>query len=219
MKHAQLFVVVILAAVGLAASGLWLWTAQQAWKGVMLERRVGLGEQVSPETLVSLWQQTRALDQTLFPTQHVGLPGFVGQLLIMDQRIPLEVRSEVLADSIHATANALARNPASAHGWARLAWLNQMQGGPPEESVAYLRMSFFAAPAEKNLLFWRILAAGAHKKHWDDDFETILKRQIINAWRVSPKVLVQTAKDAGILSMAEEALAEQGIHLDHADAT
>ena len=67
----------------------------------------------------------------------------------------VDIRVDALLGGEAAMRNALAREPAHCDGWARLAWFEQMIGGPSEEVVDMLRLSFYTAPEKRSLVFWQ----------------------------------------------------------------
>ncbi len=202
----QLLVAGLAALAALIFSLLWLFTAQNSWKGVMLERRINQGEQVSGQTLVKVWKDIQDLDSSFLTGGHVHLPVLAGQLMVLDDSIPLEDRGLALLRAEDAAFTALAREPAHSFTWARLAWFRYIQEGPSAESLSFLRMSIYTAPAKRSLLFWRLRLSALHRQFWDDDFENLVKRQIVFAWRVSPGRLAATASESGIENLAREVL-------------
>lgn len=193
--------VLILTAVflaGWAGAALWLVTAQKSRPGVMFERRIKQGTPVAEKTLIRMWQQVEGLDRTWLPGRHVHLPGLVSHLVIMNAGLPIDLRAAAVVGGEEATLNALAREPADAHAWARLAMFRHLKRGPSREVVSALRLSIYAAPAMKSLVFWRIRMAGLCQAHWDAEFEGLVKRQIVLAQRISPRKLAATLADANM---------------------
>jgi hypothetical protein len=186
---------------------LWLFTAQSSWKGVMLERRINKGEQVSGQTLVKVWEDIQDLDSSFLTGGHVHLPVLAGQLMVLDESIPLEDRGLALLRAEEAAFAALAREPAHSFTWARLAWFRYMQEGPSAESLSFLRMSIYTAPAKRSLLFWRLRLSALHRQFWDDDFENLVKRQIVFAWRVSPRELSSVVSGTDMEDMVNQIIA------------
>ncbi|MGM0428546.1 MAG: hypothetical protein ACQEQ7_15080 [Thermodesulfobacteriota bacterium] len=174
---------------GFSAAAIWLATAHKSWHGVMFERKIKLEEEVSRKTLIKAWEQVQGLDRTFLPGRHFHLPGLVAQLVIMDDGLPIHLRAEALVSGKESTLNTLAREPADAHAWARLAMFRHMENGPSPAVVSALRMSIYAAPAMKSLVFWRIRMAGLCYVHWDPKFETLVIQQILLAQRISPRKL------------------------------
>ena len=189
MRNLQIWVIVGVALVGFFASGLWFYTGQKSWKGVMLERKVNRGEDISAETLVQVWDHVRDLDRMFLTGRHVHLPGLASRLVVADENIAIEKRAEVLVAGEDSVRNALAREPANSHAWARLAWFRYVQGGPSKDVVDALRMSIYTAPAKNSLLFWRIEMARLNRDYWTPEFEHLVNRQTAYAARVSQKQL------------------------------
>ena len=218
MRRLELVAVAVIAVAGLAAAGLWAWTGQKSWKALMLERQVRMERQVSPKTLLEVWDRAQDLDKTFLPGTHVHLPGLVAHMMVMENRIPVEKRAAALVAGDASIRNALAREPAHAHGWARLAWFDQLYNGPSPDVVAALRMSVYTAPARNSLLFWRLESAGANSEYWDADFKNLLRRQVMYAWRVSPQRLAETVAKTPMEPVAADALSgspEDEKHFEH----
>ena len=194
----QVLIMGALALTALVLSLLWLLTAFNSWKGVMLERRVNQGQSISPDTLLSVWDQIKEVDKAFLPGTHLHLPGLAGQLIIMNQELPVETRAEVLLRSEESIINALTRDPAQTFSWARLAWFRHLEKGPSPEVVEALRMSIYTAPAKRSLLFWRIGMAGRSRMHWDQEFENLVRRQLIYGQRVSKTRLENVAGESGL---------------------
>jgi len=203
-RQIQVLIIAVVAMAGLAASGVWLWTTQKSWKAVMLERSVNRDQEVSTQTLVQVWEQSRNLDKTLLPGPHVHLRGLISQIMIADLELPEKERALALIDGQESIQNALARDPANSHSWARLAWYSYLLDGPSEEVVAKLKMSIYTAPAKKSLIFWRIGMAEMCRNFWDQDFENLLTRQIYLAWRISPRQLSSAVSGTDMEDMVQK---------------
>jgi hypothetical protein len=203
-RQVQVLIIAVVAMAGLAASGVWLWTAQKSWKAVMFERSVNRDQDVSTQTLVQVWEQSRNLGKTFLPGPHVHLPGLISQIMIADLEIPEEERALALIYGQESIQNALARDPAHSHSWARLAWYSYLLDGPSQEVLARLKMSIYTAPAKRNLIFWRIRMAGMCRDFWDQDFENLLTRQINLALRISPRQLSSAVSGTDMEDMVNE---------------
>lgn len=206
MRRFELILVGVVAVVGLLAAGVWAYTGVKSWKAEMLERKVNMGGEVSPETLVEVWEQARGLDETFLTGTHVHLPGLAAQMVVLEDRLPMAIRVEALMDGEASVRNALAREPAHSHGWARLAWFEQFQNGPSPRVVDALRMSIYTAPAKKSLLLWRIETAGVNREHWDDEFENLVRRQVVYGERVAPGRLEEVLESTGMEDLAGEGI-------------
>ena len=203
----QLLVVCLFALAGLLASGVWLWTAQEGWKGVMLQRQINLDRKISGERLFEVWKDLQGLDESLLPGRHVAYPALAGLLVILDESLPADVRTAVLRDAAASARNALAREPADASTWARLAWFAFLQKGPSPEVVSALGMSIYTAPSHRRLMNWRIEMAARNRAFWNDGFENLVRRQIQNSWEANPDRLAQAVLTSGLVPMAREVLA------------
>jgi hypothetical protein len=205
-RQIQVLIIAVVALAGLVASGIWLWTGQKSWKAVMLERSINQDQKVSSQTLVKVWEHSRELDKTFLPGRHVHLPGLLSQLAVQDESLPQEIRAMALVEGHGSIHNSLARNPASSHSWSWLAWYSYLLNGPSEDVVSGLRMSIYTAPAKSSLIFWRISMAGLCRDFWDEEFESLIRRQINLAWRVSPGKLSSAMSGRDMEEMVIEIL-------------
>jgi hypothetical protein len=196
--------------VGLASSLVWLATAQRAWPGVMFERRVLMEEPMTAETPVQVWDRIRGLEAGRLSGPHVHLPGLAAQLALQMGELDEPRRKEVFEQGRSQTRLALAREPAAAHAWARLATYRMSAGGPSEAVVAALRMSIYAAPAMKSLVFWRIRMAGLCRAHWDPEFENLIRRQIVLGRRISAQKLAATVAGSHLEALSRQVSDEIG---------
>jgi len=204
--RAQLLILTLLALAGLGASGLWLWTAQKSCLGLMIERRISQDQPVSPKTLVQVWEQSRNLEQAVLPGRHLHLPGLLSQFIVFNHELPRELRAEALVEGQESAHMALARDPAHAHAWARLAGYSYIFNGPSPDTLAALKMSIYAAPAKRSLMFWRLNLAGACRDYWNEEFEDLIRRQIILAWRISPPRLAEIAVESDMVNLTRQVL-------------
>lgn len=78
--------------------------------------------------------------------------------------------------------------------------------GVSPEVISALRMSVYCMPAGRSLVFWRIRMSGLNRQFWDEDFEALLRRQIIYAWRISPQMLARTAVETDMEGLARQVL-------------
>ena len=217
MKTIQLKGIAAAAFILLILSGIWLWTGMQSWKGVMLERGFEQDRNLSSVTLKQAWESSRDLPDMFLPGRHVHYPGLAAQLLILDEGIDLQKRAQVLLQGREGMYTALAREPAHAHAWARLAWVEHMLQGPSPEAVSALAMSMYAAPADRSLVYWRISMSAANETYWDPGFESILRRQMIHAWRISPDRLARTVVETDMVEKSRQALAAAREDLERFD--
>ena len=193
-RPVELAVIACLAFIGVASAILWLATVSASWPAVLLERAVTLKEKIPPASLLSVWEKSRSLDTALLPGPHLHLPGMVGQQLLEGAALSGEHRAEVLQAAEQATRSALLREPAAPRAWARLAWFQQLRQGSPYGILDAVRMSAFLAPSDRGLVFWRLTTAGAYRPYWDADLETMMRRQVLLAWRIKPSRLAAVAK-------------------------
>lgn len=206
MHRIQLFITAGVCLAGLILSGMWLWTGHKSWQGFMLERRVEQSQPVTAVALLEVWEESRGLERTILPGRHVHLTGLTAQLLVQEQEIDPGRRADVLVQGLEAARHALGRDPAEAHAWARKAWMEYALNGVSPEVISSLRMSVYCMPAGRSLVFWRIRMSGLNRQFWDEDFEALLRRQIIYAWRISPQMLARTAVEKEMEELARQVL-------------
>ncbi len=207
MKNIQLKLIAAAVCLALMFSLLWLWTAQQSWKGVILERGFEQGQDFSPEALLEAWEANRDIAGTVLPGRHVHYCGLASQLIAAEQNIESRTRAIALVDGMDCIRKALTREPADAHAWARLAWFEYYYlNGPSPEVLKPLRMSMYCQPAGRSLVFWRVRMSGMNQEFWDPDFESLLRRQIVLAWRLSRERLARVAVETEMKAFVRKTL-------------
>ncbi|HLW28096.1 MAG TPA: hypothetical protein VKY54_10200 [Kiloniellales bacterium] len=101
---------------------------------------------------------------------------------------------------------ALRQAPAKPYAWARLAYVEQGLGAPPERVIQLLRQSIYIGPAEPVLALWRLRLAAFLRPWWDDDFAALLPRQAAAAWNGPRRGLVELSLDHDLLDVIREGL-------------
>ncbi len=155
----QGMLITAIALLGLVPAILWLWTAWQQWPAHLVQRAISRGEPVDTVTLQRIWADTQGVEGSILPGRHLHLPGMIGQLLLERDELPADHRREIQLIAEQAARRALARDPADARAWARLAWFVELRRGPAAEILAALQMSHYLAPTDPALLAWRDKAA------------------------------------------------------------
>ncbi|RQD67737.1 MAG: hypothetical protein D5R98_00575 [Desulfonatronovibrio sp. MSAO_Bac4] len=172
----------------------------------MLQRQVNAGENISATTLQKVWEKTENLENTFMPGRHVHYPGLVSQLIILEKSLPLEFRTRVFSAGEDAIIKALSREPADAFAWARLCWFEILQNGPGENSLNALKMSVYTAPAKRSLIFWRLEMLALHINDWNTEIESLVRRQIEYAWKISPRRTASWAASSELTEMLRDVL-------------
>lgn len=204
---------------GLLVAGLWLVTAGKSWPGVLIERSILRNEAVSMDNFQAFWSTSAELIDTILPGSHLHLPGLVGYTLARSTNLPAHNhRAEILHQAEQRTRQALLRDPAAPHAWARLAWFLDIRQGSPIELLSALRMSMYLAPADTALVFWRIKTAARYQAFWNADFEHLLARQVAIGWRIAPHRLVQVAKTTQLHDWIRAVLSRNVADIDTFDA-
>ena len=189
----EALLIALFASAVLFFAALWLTTEWRTWWRVPLQQQLDQGSAPSLESLQRLYVESHGVEQSWLSGSHLHYPGLVGQLLLEGHPLPLAERIEIGERSEKATRSALAREPANAQAWARLAWLRHLGYYPVSEILDPLRLSMQMAPAQRGLLLWRLELAAIYQSAWDEEFERLLERQVVYAWRASPRGLVTLA--------------------------
>ena len=103
-------------------------------------------------------------------------------------------------------AEALRRAPVRPYAWARLAYLDLLLGGPPEQMIDSLRLSIYTGPNQRQLALLRLELAARAPASWDAGFRASLVRQPAPAWAVRPSQLARLAASDAILALTRDAL-------------
>lgn len=116
-------------------------------------------------------------------------------------------RGKILLDqSIQAHSDALARRPADAHAWTRLARLILVRDGLTPGLVPYLRMAIRTAPSDPRLVLARLDLAFLAWPMMDNTTREMIAEQIRIAARINTKSLAKLAKERFALEIARDAL-------------
>ena len=153
-----------------------------------------------------MWEQCLGLERTLLPGRHTHYPALAAQVLAKGEGFDSDRMTAALAQGLESARHALAREPADAYAWARKAWMEYSLNGESPVIINALRMSVYCKPAGESLVFWRIYMSGLNRVFWDPDFESMLRRQIIQAWNISPHRLVSTVEEMGMEDLARQVL-------------
>ncbi len=206
MRSIQLKIIAAFCLVGLILSGIWLWTGHKSWPGLMLERQVEKDRLVPEDALLKVWNQCIGLERTLLPGRHTHYSALAAQVLADGEKFDSGQVTAALVQGLESARHALAREPADAHAWARKAWMEYSLNGESLRVINALRMSVYCKPAGESLIFWRIYMSGLNREFWDSDFESLLRRQIIQAWNISPHRLVSTVEGVDMEDIARQVL-------------
>ena len=207
-----------LALCGFVAACLWLAGEWRDWPGVMIERAIKQQEPVATDKLLAFWEPNKEMGSPALPGRNPHLAGLAGYTLAQDTSLAVFQRAEMLLQAEQLTRAALSREPADARAWARLAWLLDSRKGPTDQLLAALRMSLYCAPADVHLVFWRLRSAATYRSAWDADLESLLARQVILGWRVSPARLAKVAKAGALQDWMRTVLHDHGADTDQFDA-
>jgi hypothetical protein len=80
----------------------------------------------------------------------------------------------------------LARSPANAYAWMRLARVEALLGGPPERFTGALEMSYMTGRHEPLLYLPRLSLAFRHWDRLDHEVRQLTEWQIREAWKEMP---------------------------------
>ncbi|MDW7712457.1 MAG: hypothetical protein SCH98_18490 [Deferrisomatales bacterium] len=207
MTRREACLVVAAALAALAGAAVWLAAEGRAWPVFLVERLLLQGKEVPPEALHAAWERAPDPEEALLPGRSLHYRSLLAVPLTADPDRPLAERVELLAAALPDAESALARDPADAHAWARLAYLRHGLHGPSPAVVAALRMSVYAAPAQPDLLNWRLELAARSRDYWDPDFADLVRSQLLRSWEANPRALARTAAASGLAPLAREALA------------
>ena len=192
----------------LVASLIWLNTAWRSWPGVQLQRSLDQKLVISADSLLSIWEEGNTLANTFLPGTHVHLPGLAGEQLLQKEKLTVGRRAEILLATERSIKTALLRDPAEPRAWARLALIRSLRQSAPADILSALQMSVYLAPADKNLLFWRLKLAAPHYRDWAPELKELFARQVVIGSRISPKELASAAQTEPVQAWIHEILVE-----------
>jgi hypothetical protein len=108
----------------------------------------------------------------------------------------------------------LARSPANAYGWARLAYMQIQTEGITPSAASMLQLSLKTGPYEPSLALSRLSMAMMLFNYLDDATKAVLPSLIRLAWNEDPEQLAQAAKRGNFVSMVEQSLRNDPADLD-----
>lgn len=100
--------------------------------------------------------------------------------------------TDTLEKTEHAIKQALVLSPANAYLWYRLATVQLLLQQPPEKIANALRMSIMTGSSEAGFLIARLGLALMVSSAFSEEDVDLLRLQIINAWKLQPKVFLAT---------------------------
>ncbi len=128
----------------------------------------------------------------------------LGRLMLAERKPVIDAGTD-LAPVREDLAQGLARAPSNPYAWARLAYVEDLQRGPTDAAMAYLRMSVLTGPYEDRLLLVRLdVVLRGWERVLPEDAGLFL-RQARLAWKRSPKEvanLVRSTKRADVILLA-----------------
>ncbi len=114
--------------------------------------------------------------------------------------------NEFLADSLTGLKAGLARAPANAFAWTRLAYAETLLNGPSPAAAAALRMSLVAAPYEPRLLTVRLELCLRSWDYFAPADRVLVGAQIRTAWRHAPGRVMELVRRTRRATAVLEAL-------------
>lgn len=115
-------------------------------------------------------------------------------------------RNRLIGAAITATEQGLARNPAQAGAWARLAYMRALLDDRPGAAAA-LRLSFLAGAVSPQIMASRLSLGLYLLDDLDAEQRSLLARQIRLLWVVQPTALTDIASEPDAQAFLSEALA------------
>jgi len=137
----------------------------------------------------------------------------LGMLLVLDHKRARAEDAPAPASSLPALSASLAEAPVHPLSWAYLAEAALLEEDDPARVFRYLKQSYRVAPIEPSFFFYRLGLALKCRRHWDDTFQTMLRRELQSifrraGWHPNRKRLIQLAKNHSVfLAFVERQLA------------
>lgn len=111
-----------------------------------------------------------------------------------------------LQRAVDALRTGLARAPANAYAWARLAYAEALARGWSPLAVASLRLALITAPYEPQLLWSRLRMAFLAWPEMTGDDQEVVYQQIRYAWQTNPPELARLASELNRTDLVRAAL-------------
>lgn len=207
MRRLEYSLIFLIALLALGVSVAWFTAEKNAWRVSLVERLVLTGKQVDPKKLSWTLEQAANLESALLlvarPHAHALLSA---RLVATDQNLTPVRYLDIMHSARASAKRALAREPADAHAWARLAYFKHVLDGPAPEVLTALRLSIYFAPSQRNLILWRLGMAAQNQAYWDEKTAHLVRSQIRKAWRMNPRSLVIMAVTHELVPLVRVAL-------------
>jgi hypothetical protein len=163
---------------------------------------------VSARELDALVQsRTRGLAWT--DSGHTRLQLAAAEILLAQREVGGGTRYHALmAQALTALRDGLARAPADAYGWTRLAYARLALGEPADRVVPVLAMAIETAPVEATLIYPRLELCLIEWPYFAQAKPELFQQQIQLAWAQSRLRLVRLARSTSRLDAVRNALPE-----------
>lgn len=190
----------------LAAAGVWLWTEVVHHRESLLVDQVLSGKTPDTDALAEVFSSNMESRKDILPGRYLFFPGILAVAAADIPDLPEAVRLHWLKLARQGLPAALMREPANSRAWLYLAYTTWLFDGPGPSVNDALRMSIYTAPADSQILLWRLKLAILNKNFQDGNFNDLLLRQIQLAWCLAPKSLARIAESYGIETLVRQAL-------------
>ncbi len=217
-RSKELVLILLVTLIGMGMALMWLVSAARAWPVLQVARLLTREQPVATERLVSVLEKAWELNTPFLPGRQNHAPILLAARLYSVQDSAEREKGDLLHQGALAARQALAREPANAQTWARWAYFEYVMNGPSAATSDALRLSIYTAPANPNLLYWRLGLLARHQAFWDYQMVELIRSQILLAWRANPKLLVDTIQQHGLTAITRLILAPHPNQLRQLDS-
>ena len=134
--------------------------------------------------------------------------GLAQLLLTLEAEFDDRKKRDLIIASISSLKKSLARAPADAFVWTRLAYAQLLLSGPSPEVATTLRMALQTAPYEPQLFLIRLELAFLGWPYLGPDDRDLVWQQVRWAWRHQPGKLVRLARSLDRIDVVRAALSQ-----------
>jgi hypothetical protein len=213
MRRYELAFLMLLFLTALSSASIWLWTEISHYRASVLNEQTLNGKTPSSEALMNVLSAFPNPQMDFLPGKHLFYESSIAVGAADRPDLPEPARLQWLNQAREVLPAALAREPANSHAWVNLAYTTWLMEGPGQNVIESLRMSIYTAPANTQILLWRLEMAGENRDFWDAGFRDLLSHQIVLAWRYAPKDFTKMAVAVHMDDLVREALSNDPAEL------
>jgi hypothetical protein len=207
-RYEQVFLIPLFL-LGLSCSTLWLFTEISHFRATFLVEQTLVKKLPNPESLSEVLNSYPSPDHEILSGKYLFYSSLMAIGAANRTDLSKPIRLQWLQQANRHLPIALLREPANSNAWMHLAYTSWLLEGPDKNVINDLRMSIYTSPENRQILMWRVKLACQNQEFWDTNFCHLMLYQLLLAWHVDPKSLVELAKEFHLAELIREALSKE----------